>query len=31
MRGNLRWSVLRILRVIAVPVGRAPTIGRPML
>jgi hypothetical protein len=31
MTGNLRWSVLRILRVIAEPVGRAETIGRPWL
>jgi hypothetical protein len=28
---GLYWSVLRILRVVAVPVGRAPTIGRPIL
>ena len=26
-----RWSVVRILRQIADPVGRAPTIGRPWL
>jgi hypothetical protein len=26
-----RWSVIRILREIAEPVGRAPTIGRPWL
>jgi hypothetical protein len=26
-----RWSVSRILREIAEPVGRAPTIGRPWL
>ena len=31
MRPNLCWSVLRILRVIAVPVGRASTIGQPLL
>jgi hypothetical protein len=31
MTGNLRWSVLRILRVIAEPVGRAETISRPWL
>jgi hypothetical protein len=31
MTGNLRWSVLRILRVIAEPVGRAERIGRPWL
>jgi hypothetical protein len=26
-----RWSIVRILRRIAEPVGRAPTIGRPWL
>jgi hypothetical protein len=26
-----RWSVLRILRTIADPIGRAETIGRPVL
>ena len=26
-----RWSIVRILRQIAEPVGRAPTIGRPWL
>jgi hypothetical protein len=26
-----RWSVLRILRTIADPIGRAKTIGRPVL
>jgi hypothetical protein len=26
-----RWSIVRILRVIADPVGRAPTIGRPWI
>jgi hypothetical protein len=29
-RGH-RWSVLRILRTIADPIGRAVTIGRPVL
>ena len=29
-RGH-RWSVLRILRTIADPIGRAETIGRPVL
>ena len=28
---GLYWSVLRILRVIAIPVGRASTVGRPIL
>jgi hypothetical protein len=28
---GLYWSVLRILRVIADPVGRADSIGRPIL
>jgi hypothetical protein len=31
MPTNLRWPVRRILRVIADPVGRADTIGRPIL
>jgi hypothetical protein len=31
MTGNLRWSVIRVLRKIAVPMGRADTIGRPIL
>jgi hypothetical protein len=26
-----RWSVMRILREIAIPVGRATTIGRPLI
>ena len=30
-RRRHRWSVIRILRQIAEPVGRAPTIGRPWL
>jgi hypothetical protein len=30
-KGNLSWSVLRILRQIAEPVGRAKTIGRPII
>jgi hypothetical protein len=30
-RRRHRWSVHRILRVIAEPIGRAPTIGRPWL
>jgi hypothetical protein len=31
MSEAVRWSVDRILRVIAEPIGRAPTIGRPWL
>ena len=30
-RRRHRWSVVRILRQIADPIGRAPTIGRPWL
>jgi hypothetical protein len=31
MSEAVRWSVHRILRQIAEPIGRAPTIGRPWL
>jgi hypothetical protein len=31
LQGNRRWSVHRILRECCEPVGRAPTIGRPIL
>jgi hypothetical protein len=30
-RRRHRWSVIRVLRQIAEPIGRAPTIGRPWL
>jgi hypothetical protein len=30
-RRRHRWSVVRILRQIADPIGRAPTIGRPWI
>jgi hypothetical protein len=30
-RRRQRWSVVRVLREVAEPVGRAPTIGRPWL
>jgi hypothetical protein len=31
MSEAVRWSVHRILRQIAEPIGRAPTIGRPWM